>query len=71
MTVKVEMQKMPEKGIVAFAFEASSEADLEIVDNLAEVFFSSYKKSGGYSNGRRFVLHVHDPLLKEETKVNP
>lgn len=65
MTVKVEMQKMEDKGIVAFAFECSTEAELDVVDSLVEAMFGAYKKEGGFVNARRFVMHIHDPLLKD------
>lgn len=65
MTVKVEMRKREEEGIIAFAFEASTEAELEVVDALVEVMFGTYKKEGGFVNARRFAMHVHDPLLKD------
>lgn len=67
--VKVEMQTMEDKGIVAFAFEASNEADIPVIDALVEAVMGDYKKQGGFVNNKRFVVHVHDPLLKQSPAV--
>lgn len=67
--VKVEMQRNEEnsaKGYVAFAIEASTEADLEVVDGIVEAIMGSYVKRGGFVNNKRFVFHLYDPLLKTD-----
>ncbi len=58
------MRRMEAEGRIAFAFESSTEDELDVLDNLAEAIMGEYKKEGGFVNARRFVVHVFDPLLK-------
>ena len=65
--IKVEMHRMESRGIIAFKFESSSsnEDDLELLDCLAEGLLGPYVREGGFMEAKRFVLHIHDPLLKD------
>ena len=56
--IKAELQKNPEKRLVAIAFEASKEEDLEVLDTIHEVIMGDFEKRSGYVNSRRFVVHV-------------
>lgn len=56
--VKAELQKNPEKRLIAIAFEASREEDLEVLDTIHQVIVGDFEKRAGYVNSRRFVVHV-------------
>lgn len=55
--IKVEMQEK-EGGLTAFAFEASSEADLGMLDKLRVAILGVHLKRGGYINSNRFVMET-------------
>jgi hypothetical protein len=56
--VKAELQKNPEKRVVAIAFEASRDEDLEVLDAIHDVIVGDFEKRVGYINSRRFVVQV-------------
>lgn len=62
--VKAELKKDPEKQIVAFAFEASREEDLEVLDAIHDLIVGNFEKRVGFINSRRFVVQVK--VSKEE-----
>lgn len=60
MTVKVEMEKDEARGIVALAFECSTEQDHEILDAVRVAILGPQEKTGGYINSNRFVVHIKE-----------
>jgi len=63
--IKMEMKEMPEKGVIAFAFEASNDADLPTLDALSAALLSPSEKFGGFINTRRLVIHVKQDAPRE------
>lgn len=58
MTVKVEMQKNAELGIVALAFECSTVEEQEVVDAIRVAMMGDFEKRCGYVHSNRLVVHV-------------
>jgi hypothetical protein len=64
--VKVEYQHNEEKGMIALAFECSTEEEQEIVDAIRTTIMGPHEKQGGYINSNRWVVHVKTQLPTEE-----
>lgn len=58
MAIKVEMKKFEDKKIIAIAFEASREDDLELLDILHTALLGDYPIKGGYASSNRIVVHI-------------
>lgn len=56
--VKVEMQRSPERKVVALAFEASRDDDHEVLDAVRTAMLGSFEMQGGYISSNRLVIHV-------------
>ena len=63
MTVKVEMQRDENTGVIALAFECSKEEEHEILDAVRVAILGKHEKRGGYIHSNRFVVHI-----KEDTE---
>lgn len=59
MTVKVEMEKNKDTGVIALAFETNDTAGQEIIDAVRVAIMGEHPKRGGYLNSNRFVVHVN------------
>ena len=70
MTVKVEMLRDKDSCTVAIAFEASREADHEVLDAVRTAMFGDFEKSAGYVNSNRFVVRVKVPASEAATWPN-
>ena len=62
--VKVEMQVDRVKGIVALAFECSTEEDHEIIDAIRTAMMGDFDKRCGYVHSNRLVVQVKVDDLK-------
>lgn len=69
--IKVERNTLQDGKIVAFAFESStgSDAELQILDELAELFTVSGKTRVGFNHTRRLVVQVKDETPSDSTKT--
>jgi hypothetical protein len=66
--IKVEYTMLEERGIVAFAFEASKEEDLKTLDMLRAALSDGYKLELGFISSNRLGLHVLgmiEPITKK------
>ena len=62
MTVKVEMQRDENSGMIALAFECSKEEEHEILDAVRVAILGKHEKRGGYLNSNRFVIHLKEEI---------
>jgi hypothetical protein len=60
MTVKAEVQKNLERGIVAIAFESSngSDEDRDLIDLIRTAIMADIDKQSGFVNTNRLVVHI-------------
>jgi len=56
--VKVEMQRNEEKGIIALAFECSTEEEQEVIDAVRTAMMGDFDKRCGYVHSNRLVVHI-------------
>jgi hypothetical protein len=65
--VKVETKEFEDKGIIAIAFEASRDEDLDTLDIIRVAMLGEHPKQGGYASSHRLVVHVKKEL-EEQSK---
>lgn len=58
MAVKVEMQRFEDKGIVALAFECSTDEDVDVIDAVRTAMMGDFDKQCGYVHSKRLVVHI-------------
>lgn len=58
--IKAETNIFYKRGVVAIAFEASSDKDLPDLDLLFATLSNRSGVTGSYLNSKRFVLHISD-----------
>lgn len=58
--IKVEHKYLEDRKVDAFAFEASSDKDLEILDMLFQIFVTKPESMQSFLDTNRFVVHIKD-----------
>lgn len=64
MTVKVEMKRFEDRGVVALAFECSSTEEHETLDAIRTAMLGDFEMKWGYVDSNRLVFHIKENNLE-------
>lgn len=70
MTVKVEMKRLPEKGVIALAFECSTTEEHEILDAVRTAMLGDFEMRWNYIHSNRLVFQIKENDFEPSTVSN-